>query len=142
MQNNWIASDSVDSIQELDAKYILIEKIRKNLNSTDHDFLDLASREKAADFGGLCGIASLFKALYDTILTLSQLKLINYDTMREIILNKTLMRNESFANVSDLNDMEILRHYYQCKFSIPALSIGSLFLLPDLVNLRSKNVFL
>ena len=116
MQNNWIASDSVDSIQEEDAKYILIEQLHKNLNSTYHDFPDLASREKAAGFGGLCGIASIFKALYDTILTLSQLKLINYDTMREIILNKTVKRNGSFANVSQLNDMEILRHYHQCKF--------------------------
>lgn len=62
--------------------------------------------------GGLCGLASLYQALEDTILTVSQLKQYNYLAMRAALAAEMgINTTEAAAH----NDSALLDQFYNCK---------------------------
>ena len=51
---------------------MLIEKLNQKLNSSVHNHIDLNLREISSEQGSLCGLAAIYQALGDTLLTRSQ----------------------------------------------------------------------
>jgi len=64
--------------------------------------------------GGLCGLASLYQALENTIYTVSQLTLFTYADMRAAIAEE--MGTNATATAT-LTDSALLEQYYACKLS-------------------------
>ena len=60
-------------MQETESKKtLLIEKLNQKLNSSVHNHIDLNLREISSEQGSLCGMAAIYQALGDTLLTRSQ----------------------------------------------------------------------
>jgi hypothetical protein len=62
--------------------------------------------------GGLCGLASLYQALENTILTVSQLTQFTYVDMRAAIAEEM---GTNSSSTSTLTDSALLDQYYACK---------------------------
>jgi hypothetical protein len=65
--------------------------------------------------GGLCGLASLYQALENTIYTVSQLTLLTYGDMRAAMAEE--MGSNATATAT-LTDTALLEQYYACKLYI------------------------
>ncbi len=65
--------------------------------------------------GGLCGLASLYQALENTIYTVSQLTQFTYADMRAAIAEE--MGTDSTATAT-LTDSAILDQFYACKLEL------------------------
>ncbi len=65
--------------------------------------------------GGLCGLASLYQALENTIYTVSQLTLLTYADMRAAMAEE--MGTNATATAT-LTDTALLDQYYACKLYI------------------------
>lgn len=115
LKNDWIAPDAIKDLQKADAKFILINKLNSLLDSSIHTIPDLSLREVNSDYDGLCGLAATYKALYDTILTESELKTMNYDSMRSVILEELNVFDESLEDLIHQSDFELLRNYHKGK---------------------------
>ena len=60
-------------VQETESKKtLLMEKLNQKLNSSVHNHIDLNLREISSEQGSLCGMAAIYQALGDTLLTRSQ----------------------------------------------------------------------
>jgi hypothetical protein len=74
--------------------------------------LSIFVRPLSAPSGGLCGLASLYLALSNTLLTKSQLAKLNYTGMREKIGSEMLL-----TDLCAITDTQLLRDYYTCKLA-------------------------
>ncbi len=61
-----------------------------------------------SDAGSICGIIALYLALFDTILTKSQLKKMTYESMREMIFSELQMEGSEH-----MSDRELLEFHYK-----------------------------
>ena len=66
----------------------------------------------------LCGMAALYQAMDDTLMTKSQLRAASYDDMREAITKEMLMTNSATKTWSDA---DLLRHFYDCEYDLQSL---------------------
>jgi hypothetical protein len=69
------------------------------------------SRSVQGLFGGLCGLASLYQALENTILTVSQLKQYNYMKMRATLAAEM---GTNTSQTATLSDSALLDQFYAC----------------------------
>ncbi len=75
--------------------------------------------------GGLCGLASLYQALENTILTVSQLTQFTYADMRAAIAEEM---GTNTSSTSTLTDSALLDQYYACKImTMTNFLIGKMF---------------
>ena len=59
-------------MQETESKKnLLMEKLNQKLNSSVHNHIDLNLREISSEQGSLCGMAAIYQALGDTLLSRS-----------------------------------------------------------------------
>ena len=99
LQNSWSDEESLASMQDADKKNILISKLNKNLNSEIQTLSDLSMRPVNAQVDGLCGIAAIYQALSSTLLTKSQLRNYDYESMKKYILEMI----EHFSSYAYIN---------------------------------------
>ncbi len=112
--NEWFTADFIESLDPSDAKTELIGQLYNVLNKTSHSIPDLSLRKVQSPNNGLCGLAALYKALYDTILTKAALKQMGYMDMRSKISEEiSNMENELYANLLLLGDTELLKRYFK-----------------------------
>ena len=69
----------------------------------------------AGEMNSLCGMAALYQAMDDTLMTKSQLRAASYDDMREAITKEMLMSNSATKTWSDA---DLLRHFYDCEYDL------------------------
>ena len=86
VQNRWAKYEDVLDMSDLDKRSLLAISLNQVLDEVEHSLPELQSRETTASSGGLCGMAAVYQALHDTLLTSSQLKHMNHITMKETIL--------------------------------------------------------
>ena len=116
-------------MEGVDLKAALIENLNNHLDGSVHSvpelsyrypeqtkggatrYTPLCCREVSGKQGGLCGVAAIYQALEDTILTTSALARMDYDGMRELI------QEELNLEKSTLADMELLDQYHKCVWS-------------------------
>ena len=79
------------------------------LSSLLHPLEDLSGRKESGAKGSLCGLAALYRAGRDTILSQSELKLLSYDLLRDKIGEEM-----GLSDIKALSDQELLEQFYEC----------------------------
>ena len=74
--------------------------------------------------GGLCGLAALYQAVENTIMTPSGMTWQDYDTLRTAIAMEM-----GLSSYSKMPDSELLQLYYNCRFHYDFLFFLSNYLL-------------
>ena len=74
---------------EADKKNKLLEKLNIHLNGDIHTIAELNSKQVSALYDSLCSLASMYRALVNSILTKSQLKQYDYSMMKKFLIDLT-----------------------------------------------------
>ena len=93
-------------------KNLLIKKLNKQLDGEVHSVVDLSMRDNTGDRGSLCGLAAVYQAGKDTILSISQLKKMSFDDIKSTLASELGLDP---TTVKGTNDMELLESFYTCK---------------------------
>ena len=89
---------------------MLIKKLSKYYDGKIHSNIDLGMREETSDKGSLCGMAAVYQAAQQTILTVSQLKQMSYDDVKIAVGEVLGMTAEDSKKTKDV---ELLTSYYE-----------------------------
>ena len=111
LNNNWVTSEDLASLEAADRKNLLIKKLNFYYSGDVHSIVDLSMREVTGDKGSLCGMSSLYQAARQTILTVSQIKQMSFTAV------KVLLGEEMFYDKTTtikLSDYELTSFYYDC----------------------------
>ena len=93
-------------------KNLLIKKLNKQLDGEVHSVVDLSMRDTTGDRGSLCGLAAVYQAGKDTILSISQLKKMSFDDIKSTLAEELGLDP---TTVKGTNDIELLESFYTCK---------------------------
>ena len=110
--NSWADPASLPSLEDSELSNLLIKKLNFYLSSELHSVVDLSMRDLTGDKGSLCGLAALYRAGLETLLTVSHLKQLSYDTIRTRLTAE--MNN---PEVVAMKDLDFLVEFNKCKFS-------------------------
>lgn len=88
----------------------MLSKLGFHYNGDIHTLFELSTRKISSSIGGLCGMAAVYQAAVDTILTSFQIKSLTFDELKATLLS-TMDRTEKFSS-----DFELLENYYSCKY--------------------------
>ena len=113
LMNEWAIGDDLKGLDQSDVKALLALKLSQKLDPQEHSLPELAVRDISAPTGGLCGLAFLYKALYDTILTESQLTKHSHVSMKKVILNELNMPASMAESETDIYILG-LYHDFMC----------------------------
>ena len=94
-------------------KNLLIKKLNKQMDGEIHSVVDLSMRDTTGDRGSLCGMAAVYQAGKDTILSVSQLKKMSFDQIKSALAEELGLDPRT---VKGTNDLELLKSFYSCKF--------------------------
>ena len=124
MENRWAKYEDIAAMADLDKRSLLAIALNQALDEEEHSLPDLQSRGITASSGGLCGMAAMYQALHDTLLTQSQLKKMNHIQMKEAIL--TELKKDLVLAKTEL-DLKVLQWYYEriCNHHQAAYSLPS-----------------
>ena len=87
----------------------MLAKLGFHYNGDIHNLFELSTRKISSSVGGLCGMAAVYQAAVDTVLTVFQIKSLTFDELKATLLS-TMGRTEKFPS-----DFELLENYYSCK---------------------------
>ena len=113
INNFWAKLEDIDGLDPPKLKSMLIKKLSKYYDGNIHSEIDLGMREETSDKGSLCGMAAVYQAGHQTILTISQLKLMSYDDVKIKIGEVLGMTPEDCKKAKDV---ELLNSYYNGNF--------------------------
>ena len=109
IQNKWSNSSHLAGLQRAEKLSLLVENLHFFLSSRLHPLEDLSGRKESGAKGSLCGLAALYRAGRDTILSQSELKLLSYDLLRDKIGGEM-----GLSDTKALSDQELLEQFYEC----------------------------
>ena len=95
-------------------KDLLVKNLSWFYNGNIHTSIDLARREPSGDKGSLCGMAAVYKAALQTILSEFQLKLMTYDEVK-VEIGRYIDMSPSLARKQV--DLDFLTDFYQGEFN-------------------------
>ena len=113
INNNWKQEDELASLADGKIKDLLVKNLSWFYNGNIHTSIDLARREPTGDKGSLCGMAAVYKAALQTILSEFQLKLMTYDEVK-VEIGKYIDMSPSLARKQV--DLDFLTDFYQGDF--------------------------
>ena len=87
--NDWANETELSNMKEADKKNKLLEKLNIHLNGDIHTIAELNSKQVSALYDSLCSLASMYRALVNSILTKSQLKKYDYSMMKRFLIDLT-----------------------------------------------------
>ena len=93
-------------------KNLLITKLNFYYSGEVHSIVDLSMRDEVGEKGSLCGMAALYQAARQTLLTVSQIKQMSFTAV------KVLLCEEMFYDKTTtikLSDYELISLYHDCK---------------------------
>ena len=127
LENGWAQPEDLVGISDIDKQSLLSLALSEVLNSEEHSVQDLQSRDVSAASGGLCGMAAIYQALHETLLTKSQLQKMTHLTMKERIfmelkLDPKLSRKEADTTVLKWFHQLICHHQKDPTSLVPVLS--------------------
>ena len=96
---------------DADKKNILMTNLNRFFNGEVHTLIDLSIRDISSEKGSLCGMAAVYQALENTILTKSELKKLTYDEGKARIGEE--MKKDPIQ-AKKLADVQILTEYHKC----------------------------
>ena len=112
INNNWANWADIEGLDSPKIKTMLIKKLSKYYDGNIHSNIDLGMREETSDKGSLCGMAAVYQAAQQTILTISQLKQMSYDDVK-IAIGEVL--GITADDSKKAKDVELLTSYYEGK---------------------------
>ena len=92
-----------------------MKRLSQHLDGEVHSVVDLSMRDVTGDKGSLCGIAALHQAALDTVLSVSQLSKMSFDSVKFRLAEELDMDP---STVKGTNDFELLEKFYECKTKI------------------------
>ena len=91
LENMWAKHEDILDLADIDKQSLLSIALNQALDPEEHSLQELQTREIFSASGGLCGMAAMYQALHDTLLTQSQLRKMNQRQMKEAILTELNM---------------------------------------------------
>ena len=113
--NLWATAEELADKNEAEVKNLLIEKLNFYYDGEIHSIVDLSMRDITGDKGSLCGMASMYQAAKQTILTVSQINLMSFNDVKGQIGLELLYDT---ATAKKQKDLEIIGEFYSCKLII------------------------
>ena len=118
MNNKWKSEDELASLADGKIKDLLVKNLSWFYNGNIHTSIDLTRREPSGEKGSLCGMAALYKAALQTILSEFQLKLMSYDDVK-VEIGKYINLSPSLARKQI--DADFLIEFHQGELYIHVL---------------------
>ena len=115
--NKFSTSAHLAGLQKAEKVSLLVENLHFFLSAKLHPLEDLSGRKESGSKGSLCGLAALYQAARDTILTESQIKLMSYDLIRDRIGGEM-----GLNDTKPLSDQALLEQFYECEKYLVCLS--------------------
>ena len=112
LNNNWVTAQELASLEAADLKNLLIKKLNFYYSGDVHSIVDLSMREVTGDKGSLCGMAALYQAARQTILTVSQIKQMSFTAVK-VLLGEEMLYDKT--TTIKLSDYELSSLYHDCK---------------------------
>ena len=100
-------------MEKADVSNLLNQKLNYYYDGEIHSIVDLSMREVTGDKGSLCGMAAMYQAARQTILTVSELKQMSFDDVKARV---GLSLGYDQTNAKKQKDVEIINEFYYCKF--------------------------
>ena len=100
-------------MEEADINNMLVQKLNYYYDSQVHSIVDLSMREVTGDKGSLCGMAALYQAARQTILTISQLKQMSFLDVKAQVGERL---GYDLAGAKKQKDVNIINEFHSCKF--------------------------
>ena len=93
-----------------DKKTLLMSKLSFHYLGEIHSMFELSNREVSGNAGSLCGMAAVYQAAVDTILTVFEIKTLTFDEVRNQFIETMERAGERISS-----DEELLENYHSCK---------------------------
>ena len=110
LNNEWATSEEIMELDDNGKQGLLMEKLGTYYSSDVHSSLDLSMREVSGDKGSLCGLAAVYQAAIQTILTKSEMKQMSFDDVKEMLGEKVSMDRTTTKATFDKDFLEL---YFQ-----------------------------
>ena len=110
INNEWATSEEIVELDDNGKQGLLMEKLGTYYSSDVHSSLDLSMREVSGDKGSLCGLAAVYQAAIQTILTKSEMKQMSFDGVKEMLGEKVSMDTTTTKATFDKDFLEL---YFQ-----------------------------
>lgn len=110
LNNEWATSEEIMELDDNGKQGLLMEKLGTYYSSDVHSSLDLSMREVSGDKGSLCGLAAVYQAAIQTILTKSEMKQMSFDDVKEMLGEKVSMDRTTTKGTFDKDFLEL---YFQ-----------------------------
>ena len=111
LNNYWVTEEELGAMIDADKKNILMTNLNRWYDGEVHTLIDLSIRDISADKGSLCGMAGVYQALENTILTKSELKKMSYEQGRDKMTQEMI---RDVKTDKKLTDVQILTEYHKC----------------------------
>ena len=85
INNRWALEKDISESEPVKQKELLIEKLNQFYDGNIHSQMDLSMRDETGDKGSLCGMAAMYHAGVSTILSVSEIKQMSFDNVKEKI---------------------------------------------------------
>ncbi len=110
LNNQWALEEDLVDLDSLGIKELLVTNLEKFYDSKMHSKLDLNLRPETGDKGSLCGMAAMYQAGVSTILSVSEIKQMAYDDVKEKI---ALIVGIAPDQIKKQKDIPLLESFYE-----------------------------
>ena len=109
INNQWFSEEEVVDLDNAQVKTLLVNRLNNFYDSSIHSNMDLSLRNEMGDKGSLCGLATVYQAAVQTVLTVSAIKQMGFDDVK-----RTLGAEMGIDPISTqkMKDKELLQLYY------------------------------
>ena len=108
--NKWALEKDISEMEPVKQKEMLIGKLIQFYDDKVHSQMDLSMRDSSGDKGSLCGMAAIYKAGVSTILSVSEIKQMSYDDVKEKI---ALVVGIAPDKIKRKKDKTLLSEFYE-----------------------------
>lgn len=114
VNNFWASEEELLAMEEADISNLLIQKLNYYYDKEIHSIVDLSMREVTGDKGSLCGMAAMYQAARQTILTISEIKQMSFDDVKAKV-GEALGYDKT--NSKKQKDVELIQEFHNCELT-------------------------
>ena len=85
INNQWFSEEELVDLDNNEVKSKLVNRLNNFYDSSIHSNMDLKLRNEIGDKGSLCGLATIYQAAVQTVLTVSAIKQMGFDDVKRTI---------------------------------------------------------
>ena len=110
VNNKWAIEEDLSGLDSTEIKDLLFGKLENFYDRNVHSKLDLNLRQEIGDKGSICGLAALYQAGVSTILSVSEIKQMSFDNVKEKI---GIEAGFEISNIKKQKDKPLLEIFYE-----------------------------